>query len=370
MTWLFVTVAKGNWKIQGPFHVFIASVFNALIVRQSMVFSFSFFLFPFFFSFVEVIPFFFFSIQGPVKDKCKYCLAQFQIPSSSTRESLPCGAFVANLLKASEKVPGDLNKKIMCEACKQEEATIHCVEDEQNFCDNCAALQGNVKACSGHHLEPLLESFNPNISSKRIPRCETHPLFDMDTFCVTCKKPICAQCSVKFHRGHEICSVDEIAEPLREDIAGFTMDVNIWEKLVKQSINIFEANVLKVDENAKSTEKEVEGFFDTICEAVNARRSEVIREVRKKREEVKEERNQVQELGFELTGFKTFSEALLTIGTPSEIAGSHELVWELFSPLFSFDIYFHFSFILFRSKPERKCWTKKNYQENLNASQR
>jgi hypothetical protein len=248
-----------------------------------------------------------------------------------------------------------VNDVIKCDGC-DEEATVHCVVCQEYLGPACSRSHKRLKGSAGHQQIPLEEALAGTTNIKRIPRCQKHVGFEIDTYCRTCNDSVCSQCIVANHSGHTFVALDSITAPLQEEITNFNIIIEKREKEAKKAITTMDGTINEMDENRTSVEKEINTLCDSVAAAVEQRRIQVIGEIVKIRETVVGERRDAETAGIEFREFRVFTEGLLAQGTPQEIAGSRKMVSVIVSyiaSLFSLLSVFFFPF-LFLPDPSQK----------------
>ena len=271
-------------------------------------------------------------------------------------KSLRCGVFIDSLTKSITSTVKDVNK-VKCEGCDEEEAaTMHCVDCGQNFGDSCISIHRKMKMSSSHQLIPLHDALKGKVEMKRIPRCNKHATLDIDTYCKTCKEAVCPKCGIADHRKHDLPPLEEIAAELQDDVAGFSITMRGHEEEAKKAAKALDVTLRQIEKKQGGVESEMEKAFATLHSDIDLRHAQLLGEVDNVKKVAMKEKDEAEYATAEFAGFCSFTEGLLTQGTPLEIAGSHKEASGHFL-LFSFLLFSlsHSLFIpLFRCKPEMK----------------
>jgi len=242
-----------------------------------------------------------------------------------------CNAFVDSLVKSAKAHNGDINRVVKCDGCKgDEDASVHCVDCDEYFGPNCATAHKNMRMSAKHRQIPLEEALAGNATVKRIPRCQKHIGFEIDSYCKTCNDAVCARCAVEKHSGHSFCPLSQVTGPLRNEIAGYTITITKREEEARKAITTLDGTINKVEEHRNTAEKEIATLFASIHASVDARHAQVLQQMQNKgdqlRKTVVKEKGEAESATIQFREFHSFTEGLLAQGTPLEIAGTHKMV--------------------------------------------
>jgi len=258
--------------------------------------------------------------------RCHQCRAPFALPLHG---GLNCNTFVDSMVKFSKVFEGDANSVVKCETCDDEDATMHCVNCNENIGPTCSSSHRRSKATANHQQVPLEEALAGNVTMKRIHYCQEHFRVEVNKYCKTCSDAVCAMCGIEKHPMHDICSLDQMTAPLQDQIAGYTITITKREEEAKKAITNLVGTMNKIEEHRGTAEKEIATIFASIRAAVDAREAKIIGEMQDKRDELRKttvkEKEEAELATFEFRGFHAFAEGLLAQSTPYEIAGTHKM---------------------------------------------
>ena len=248
--------------------------------------------------------------------------------------SLGYGVFIDSLAKSIASTVKDANK-VKCEGCGvQEDATTHCVDCGQNFGDSCISVHRKMKISSSHQLVPLHDALKGKVEMKRIPRCQRHPLQEIDTYCKTCKEALCSKCAISDHPDHSFRPLDEIAAELQDEVAGFSIAMKRTEEDAKKAAKALNTTLRQIEKKQGEVESDMQKAFTSLRADLDLRQVQLLGEVDNAKKVAMKEKDEAEYAAAEFAGFCSFTEGLLTQGTPHEIAGSHKEASEhLFSSL-------------------------------------
>ena len=141
---------------------------------------------------------------------------------TAAASSLPVNHFVSTMLAAaspSRKGLADPNN-LMCEICDENQACEYCKDCPQAFCATCKKLHLKTKATDDHKFISLDEAMmlGSGGSVPRVTRCEKHPQQEINSYCRTDKRAICAECVVDSHVGHQVERLTNVVQGFKEEI--------------------------------------------------------------------------------------------------------------------------------------------------------
>lgn len=194
-------------------------------------------------------------------------------------KSLGTGVFIASISKSVPHPVKNVNK-VKCEGCDRgEDATMRCAECSQNFGPDCVSSHKKVKVTAAHQLIPLHEALKGKLDVKRIPRCQKHPVQEIDIYCKTCHDSVCPKCLGENHSGHIFQPLGEVAENLEKEIAGFTVAMRKMEEEARGAVKTLGNSLKQIESQHPGFEKEIRSAFDEIHAATDARCEKLLGEL-------------------------------------------------------------------------------------------
>ena len=252
------------------------------------------------------------------------------LPGLSGVALFSCNSFIDSLVKSAKAHGGDINRVVKCDLCDDENATVHCVDCDEYFGPSCAGVHKRGKATASHHQIPLEEALAGNPAVKRIPRCQKHIGYEINTYCKTCNDAVCALCLSEKHSGHSFCPLSQVTGPLQDQIAGYTITMTKREEDARKAIDILDDTINKIEDHRSTAEKDIATFSSTLYAAVDARVAVLVSEMQTKGDQLRktaiQEKGEVESATVQFREFHSFTEGLLAQGTPLEIAGTHKMV--------------------------------------------
>lgn len=258
--------------------------------------------------------------------RCRQCNSPFSVPTDGLT-ALDESPFIESLLDSLKISPSDVNAVAKCGLCDlDEDATVHCVECNENLGPVCAAAHKRLKLTATHRQVSLQEDWTETSSHTRIPRCRVHSDVEVNAYCKTCSSPVCAQCVVEKHPKHDFVPLSQISATLRDKIIAFSINVEKREKAANKAIATMEGTISQIEADRSTAEKKIDQIFDSLVAAVEQRRQEVKQGAEQEWKKAAREKRDVEAVSQEFREFRAFTEGLLVQGTPFDIADSYEMV--------------------------------------------
>ena len=261
--------------------------------------------------------------------RCHQCRAPFTPPSIGVG-AYSCNAFINSLVKSAKANEGDVNRVVKCDTCDDEDATMHCLDCNEHLGPACTKVHKRNKVLAAHRQISLEEALAGNTAVKRIPRCQKHIGFEIDTYCKTCNDAVCSKCITEKHTKHDFCPLSQVTGPLQDQIAGYTITITKREEEARKAITTLNGTINKIEEYRSAAEKEIATVFASIHATVDARHAQVLQQMNDKGDQLRKtavkEKSDAESATVEFREFRTFTEGLLAQGTPLEIAGTHKTV--------------------------------------------
>ena len=124
-------------------------------------------------------------------------------------------------------------KNMICEGCEENPAIEYCKDCSMAFCASCKKPHLKTKASAHHQFLSLDEALasgggGGGSAVSRITRCEKHPQQEINTYCHTDKQAICSECSVDFHKGHEVDRLMNVVQGFKLEISNLVKKVFLF----------------------------------------------------------------------------------------------------------------------------------------------
>ena len=263
---------------------------------------------------------------------CPLCRTLFNIPDGGLSD-LPKNCFVEKLLDVQKLSNTDQSLPTcdICSTVKKEvdgvlpPAMKHCVDCENNMCEQCASIHLAMKSSKEHRVVNLGELSTLDTSMfYALKQCNQHKDEKIKMYCLDCEVAVCLACFVIKHKGHECSDIGEVTQGLKEQIRkDIEKTSEMFLKVNEQSGNL-EKVFKDFEHDTKETEDQIVQRGDEIKQLVDKHVQSLLQELNEEKtrklkefENVKEEL-QVQKLSLE--SFMKYSQKVLDKAIPSDIA--------------------------------------------------
>jgi len=283
------------------------------------------------------------------------CRNEFTIPDdglSVTQKNF----FMENLLHVRMFSGGQEAQHIPCDVCSSDEASagetvkpasMHCVQCQQNYCEQCSLHHRKMRSCSNH---TQVHIGNKSISAEQISKispamCEKHKSEEIKVFCQECRVAICMMCFIKSHKTHDCVDIEEVSDNLRGLVVSDRDKVTNCLKKTEELLSRLEKEKNDVIKHLAGIEDEINTAADKLIAAIQRDKVKLLSEVgsiRVKRvnplDTVKQE---VEQRMTALESFRRYSETLLSSGTASDVTRSANSLHDRAAELMKFDVIGH-----------------------------
>jgi len=162
--------------------------------------------------------------KGKGKGK-KAATVPVTLPATISATSLPANLFAASVLSvlaassfsSAAKVVNP--NEIKCEICEdgEEDATVFCAQCSQYLCAGCQRGHKRQKGTTFHELLSVDQALKGKMKTS-VVHCEKHSHLEINTYCHTDKRAICAECVVDSHVGHQFERLVNMVQGFKEEI--------------------------------------------------------------------------------------------------------------------------------------------------------
>ncbi|KAI8512577.1 hypothetical protein Bbelb_092160 [Branchiostoma belcheri] len=166
--------------------------------------------------------------QGKEVFPCPTCQNETVLPEGGVaglKDNFFAVSF-SDTVKAHNSLVSKEDTKVPCDLCEEDLATQGCVPCEEFMCDECACAHRRFKRTRGHEvvsvpkLKEQLIAKMKSFRSKSLPTCPKHQDEKVKFYCVTCKCPVCRDCTVLQHKGHKYWYLHNVGPDERAEIKG------------------------------------------------------------------------------------------------------------------------------------------------------
>ena len=221
--------------------------------------------------------------------KCPDCRRECEVPESGNLEKLPTNFRINSLLDVLAIKECDTSG-VKCGNCEEKSAqSSYCFHCCAFWCDECVSAHNIIRANKEHRVLALKDFEDQDISEvlKRSVFCPKsgHEKRELEFFCKICKAAICNACALIDHDGHAKTLLEEVANEHRVVLKSSIETEKERLQTMKRTISNFDEKVLKIRENATYVERSVQQFADKMKSVIEAKKKEMIEEVKKQANE-------------------------------------------------------------------------------------
>ena len=160
-------------------------------------------------------------IHDPTMDK-RYSIVRV-FPRARGVEQLQSAFFVERMKDVYGKMAKVAGKvEATCECCSEGKAVAFCRQCTDFICAECVTQHRKMKPFAGNKvttLDDLKEGGTETVPLKEtpLPKCEEHDE-QMKIFCLDCNRPVCRDCTVIDHNGHNYNFLKKYATEARKTL--------------------------------------------------------------------------------------------------------------------------------------------------------
>lgn len=174
---------------------------------------------------------------------------------------------------------------VICDVCEDSPAFYKCSECNEFFCEKCNKLHLRMKMGREHHVNILSSIRAVNDKLKVKVYCDIHQHEEVKFHCTKCDIPICRDCKVIDHEGHQTTSVKDIADErkLRVSTAMVTAKGHL-ARLKAEAIEIKNRRI-SLEEETEHTTSDIKQHALKIKDIVDEHTAHLVQTVRQQHEE-------------------------------------------------------------------------------------
>lgn len=171
---------------------------------------------------------------------------------------------------------------ITCDTCKNTARHL-CKSCLDRLCDMCKDIHSKSKGTFDHDVVLLtfetLDLF-PECPSSYV--CKWHPKYRASIGCQTCEVPVCDQCLIGEHKGHNVIEIAKLfhfkKEKLEQKLSFLRFELPKYESGLE---NVRRCK-MEVSENKEIVKKEIDDYFKRVISTINASRHELLKNLDEK----------------------------------------------------------------------------------------
>lgn len=198
--------------------------------------------------------------------------------------------------------------EILCSVCRnpQLKAVKSCLVCQASYCDLHLAPHSRDEALKRHRLtDPA------TFPSSHLCRKHNKPL---EMFCTKDQAPVCASCSKREHKHHEVVAIDSASRRVNVSMKETKTDI---QKMIQARIRKVEEIQQSVDASKKQTEKEIQRSVQVctmLMSELERQQAELVLELQRRQEEVERKAEELlNQLQAEMKDLQTRGSELLNL---------------------------------------------------------
>ncbi|KAL3860553.1 hypothetical protein ACJMK2_010669 [Sinanodonta woodiana] len=244
--------------------------------------------------------------------KCPTCRQAVALNSRGV-DDLPANYFISNILDvmvAQDSFENGEHKRdrfgrqgLWCHSCDEgSAATCMCKNCSEYLCDNCVKAHQRVRLTKDHYIERLIldrkfssphmvpstpqssPSLPPHPIDRHTSYCERHEHEVLRLYCDSCSVPICRECTMNEHVGHNFIYLQDAIENSKTITLKLLTDAKAGIKALEDGIEITQGMAEKVEVRTQIVTNEVRAVMQKHLTALEERERELMRRVEKIRQ--------------------------------------------------------------------------------------
>ena len=221
---------------------------------------------------------------------CPECRRESRVPSSGNLKDLPTNFRINSLLDVLA-IKECNTTAVKCGNCdKKSSKSFYCFQCCAFWCEaNCISLHNGMKANKDHRVLALKdfqdEDFENVLKRPTFCREPGHETKQLEFFCKICEASICNACALTDHEGHAKMLLEKAANERKLQMKSAIESQREKLQMKKNEMTKIHENCAKIQEHVANVKRSVEQFVETIFQAINAKKQEIINEVKNKAKE-------------------------------------------------------------------------------------
>ena len=245
---------------------------------------------------------------------------------------------IRDALEKVEKVKG--SQKPQCDKCKKRDAENYC--DSCRFiCTRCTEPHEEWPELSSHRvislseLEGSLSRMNadeapPFPLTKKLEFCSSHPKKELDLYCDDCSTPICRDCIIRIHHGHQYDLISTTFSEQKGLIVDCLQPVEQQLRAVEEAMKGLDSREKMITDQRTEIEADIRSAFQGVQKALDERKAELSGQLEQLTQEkltkLATQRNDLKEIQSRLSSCLVFVSESLRTGSPVEILAAKKPV--------------------------------------------
>ena len=176
---------------------------------------------------------------------------------------------------------------VSCDQCidtSNDHAVSFCINCSEFLCKACTEYHKTRRKTVNHELELMVPKDKGALKgSANIPRqpvhCELHRDETLKFYCETCSVPVCRDCIVLKHIGHEYERMEVVAEKQNGELSVIVKDLENDMAELDSAMTQGGKMSQQIQTKQKSIEEKIRSTFKNLHEALNGREQELLRKI-------------------------------------------------------------------------------------------
>ena len=270
---------------------------------------------------------------------CPECRRESRVPSSGNLKDLPTNFRINSLLDVLA-IKECNTTAVKCGNCdKKSSQSFYCFQCCAFWCEaNCISLHNGMKANKDHRVLALKdfqdEDFENVLKRPTFCREAGHETKQLEFFCKICEASICNACALTDHEGHAKMLLEKAANERKLQVKSAIESQKEKLQMKKYEMTKIDESCAKIQEHFAKVKRSVEQFVETIFQAINAKKQEIINEVENKAKEslqrLEAKKSEIEDEVKMSEGTLDKAETFLKRSASAEIMQPNKLLNEIF----------------------------------------
>ncbi|CAH1786983.1 unnamed protein product [Owenia fusiformis] len=245
-----------------------------------------------------------------------------------------------SIVDTVERTKKRIQKEIDCDSCmeedQQEHAVVRCIECAENLCKICEKYHRRIKSTKSHELVELTGNPENDLSiiieglSKRNIDCPKHPDQSLQLYCKADKIPVCRECCIARHSGHQCVKIEQVANTEMQNISatiklGFTQK-EFLDQQIKSSTDViatekekFQKLLMSMRSDHHAIRIEIALWFQKLEKAVFSLHNKTINQIESQRYTIECKKSVTESTLLNLTSLKKYGHPVEIVNSSTEI---------------------------------------------------
>lgn len=178
--------------------------------------------------------------------------------------------------------PHQMQTAVNCDTCENIAKHL-CRNCHDRLCDRCKDIHSKSKASSDHEVMLLTsESLSLSLECPTSYVCKWHPKFRASIGCQKCEVPVCDQCLLGEHNGHNVIGIVQLFHFKKGKFEQNLSTVRFTLPKYKSELEIVRSRQMEIFKNKDTVEKEIDGYFNSVISTLDASRHQLLKSVNEK----------------------------------------------------------------------------------------